>query len=758
MASIIDQIFQGVIPYTDNEALQSLGKIFGEQLLGVGATSSRLVTLSTALNPIYLGLLFIILAYIGVSGVVRTATDGKFLGRNWSSFGVPAMFMACVVLLTPVPTQNGATLGQVVFVKALKFGSNFADFTLMKVFDQAQSEAITYNLASEHIPQVNDQMKGAFVMYMCANQITQMGYGSKINYFLLLKNVCGLPADMVGLFSKFYILGNAGHVSNIQRDLDSIASATGLRFPAQVRYDPSAVERYTQNMTPISKQLNCHFTYFDTYFRNAVPAALATNAKITPLYPVPKIAIPNNPNPTADGVPVQVSNTLLAYNKPHLSAMWPEALNASYRCLLNPAILQAQAQLKDTYTTAAGSKVPWRAGWSNAALAISDELDTYKKAMNGSKLPLSMEVVATPKPSQLGDSLSDKKNQALLAASLNDIQEFTSGINNSPDQASQVLTSALAAISSVPGTPLDWTRIGATVILPVALANTNAMGNAGPQTIAQAAKLEKAKGFLNSLVGRASTITSAGLGKMSSLVAALFTKVSTALDFWQKKDKLVESVGGGGLLNPVGMAAKVVNGIANVLMPGPTTMMALSVLLLVVNVVVLLPQVVLLVVMLIWMAKAAVWYMIIPLATVLIALPNTRVGHDIWKSALAIILTPFLALLFYIVSLYIFDQMYASVIYWVFQPILEADGAWKTTVSILMQIFTGEIIFRFLAGVSLVVAVTVYMSMMILRGPDLITQSLGLRGSSGDLGDEFNSLRHRLDPAGKAGGLLKGGG
>lgn len=756
MASIIDQIFQGVIPYTENEALQSLGKIFGEQLLGVGATGSRLVTLSAALNPIYLGLLFMILAYIGVSGVVRTATDGKFLGRNWSSFGVPAMFMVCVVLLTPVPTQNGATLGQVVFVKGLKFGSNFADFTLMKVFDQAQSEAITYNLASEHIPQVNDQMKGAFVMYMCANQITQMGYGSKINYFLLLKNVCGLPADMVGLFSKFYVLGNAGHVTNIQNDLDAIASATGLKFPAQVRYDPSAVERYTQNMTPISKQLNCHFTQFNTYFRDKVPEALAIRAKITSLYPVPKIAAPNNPNSGQDGVPIQVSNTLLPYNKTHLSAMWPQALNASYRCVLNPEILRAQEALKETYTTQPGNRVPWRAGWSNAALAISDELDTYKSAMGKNKLPLSMEVVTTPNPSQLGDSLSDKKNQALLAASLGDIQEFTSGVNNSPDQAGQVLTSALAAATS--GTALDWTRIGATVILPVALTNMNAMANAGPQTAGQAARLARANSFLNSVVGRAATAASSGLGKAASLAATVFSKAHTAIEAWQKKDKLVESVGGGGLLNPVGMAAKIVNGIANVLMPGPTTMMALSVLLLAINIVVLLPQVVLLVVMLIWMAKAAVWYMIIPLATVLIALPNTRVGHDIWKSALAIILTPFLALIFYIISLYIFDQMYASVIYWIFQPILQADGFGSTVVSILMQIFTGEIVFRFLVGVSLIVAVTVYMSMLILRGPDLVTQSLGLRGSSGDLGDEFNSLRHRLDPAGKVGGLVKGGG
>ena len=751
MASIIDQVFQGVIPYAQNEALQNLGKIFGEQMLGVGSSTSRLVTLSAALNPIYLGLLFIILAYIGVSGVVKSTT-GKFLGQ-WSSFGVPAMFMLCVVLLTPVPSQNSATLGQVVFVKTLKFGSNFADFTLMKVFDAAQAEAITYNLSSEQIPQVNDQMKGAFVMYMCANQITQMGYGSRVNYFLLLKNVCGLPADMVGLYATNYTLGDKSRVDAINTGLNEITAATGLKLPPQVQYTTATVVGYTKSMTPITQQLNCHFTQFDTYFRNQVPTTLAATAKLTSLIPVAKIAGPNGTT-----VPTQVSNTLLAYNKPHLGAMWPQALHESYKCILNPAIIGAQEAAKSTYTTNPDMAVPWRSGWSNAALAISDELDGYKSAMSKSKLPLSMEVVTTPNVSQLGDSLTDKKNQSLLSSSLSDIQEFTSGINNTPDQASQVLASALAAATS--GTAMDWSRIGATVLLPVALANTNAMANAGPQTVAASAKLARASTFLNSLIGRTVTAAPNALGKMSSSAAAMFAKASNLIEAWQKKDKLVESVGGGGMLNPIGMAAKVINGIANVITPGPNTMMVLSILLLAVNVVVLLPQVILLVVMLIWMAKAAVWYMIIPLATVLIALPNTRAGHDIWKSAVAIALTPFLALIFYVISLYIFDQMYASVIYWVFEPIIRGsqNGIMSGIGSFLMQVFTGEIIFRFLAGISLIIATTVYMSMMIMRGPDLVTQSLGLRGSSGDLGDEFQALRQRLDPASKMRGMATGGG
>lgn len=746
MASIMDQIFQGVIPYTQNEAIQSLASIFGEQMLGVGGTSSRIVTLSAALNPIYLGFLFMILAYIGVSGVVRTAMDGKFLGRQWSGFGVPAMFILCVVLLSPVPTQNSATLGQVIFVKGLKIGSNAGDYTLMKVFDQSQAEAITYNLAAEHIPQVNDQMKGAFVMYMCVNQLNQMGYGTKVNYFLLLNKVCGIPADMVGLYADYFSLGDSASVGKINSDISKWSSLTGITLPPQVLYNPSNAVGYTKNMTAVSKQLQCHFNQFDTYFRTPVPANIAAASKISTINPVNRVLGPNN----SPDKPTQLSSTILKYNTPQISAMWAPALNASYKCVLNPVILGSQDAAKADFTTTPDMAVPWRSGWSNAALAISDELDTYKTAMGKGKLPLSMEVITTPNANVLGDSLTDKKNQALLASMLVDLQEFTSGINNSPDQASQVLSNVLSTATS--GTALDWSRVAATVLLPVALTNTANMNAAGPATAANAAKLKKVGIFMDSLVGKTATFAPAALGKIAATGAALFSKVGKALETWQKKDRLVADVGS---LPGIGMAAKVVNGVANVFMPGPTTVMVLSIFLLAVNVVVLLPQVILLIVKLIWMTKAAVWYFIIPVATVLIALPNTRVGHDIWKSALAIILTPFLALIFYVVSLFIFDQMYASVIYWIFQPILSSftTGIWSGLGSILMQVMTGEIIFRFLAGVGVIIATTVYMSMLILRGPDLITGTLGLKGSSGDLGEEFNSLRHRLDPTSRMRGM-----
>lgn len=171
-------------------------------------------------------------------------------------------------------------------------------------------------------------------------------------------------------------------------------------------------------------------------------------------------------------------------------------------------------------------------------------------------------------------------------------------------------------------------------------------------------------------------------------------------------------------------------------------MTILSIVVIALNAVVLLPQLVLLLVFLLWLARVAVWYMIIPLATVIIALPNTRAGYDIWKSALSIVITPILALIFYLVSLFLFDQMYSAVFTWIFSPIINADGKWSTSVSILEQLFTGELIFRLMMGFGVAIAVTMYMSMMILKGPDLVTRSLGLSGSSSDLGQDLENLRH----------------
>lgn len=750
MANIIDQIFQGVIAPSQNEALSNLTKVFGEQMLGVnGGAASMLVKLSATLNPLYIGLLFMILAYIGIGGTVRTAMDGKFLGRNWSGFGVPASFMLCIVLLSPIPTQSGATLGQVVFVKAVKIGSNAADFMLMKVFEVSavtdfKKDTATYSLIGEHIPQVNEQMKSALTMYMCGEQLKQMGYGTKINYFVILNEVCGIPGDMVGdpHYLDFYTLTD---VTKIQQDVDKWTALTGVTLPKAQRYDVTKVKDNASAKTPVSQQLECHFEQFRKVFQEKVPNKIAVDAKIPATAPIPTVAIPS-----------QINNKVLSFEDKAMGAVWSMALHKAYTCLMTNAF---KGKVADKYKAPQGTQdVPWRSGWSNAALAVSDELDDYKSSLTQGSLPLSMEVIKNPNPAMLGDSLMDKRNAAILSKMVLNLEQYTTNINSQPNTAShllaQYLTAAKATAANVanatPGSPIDYARIGANVVLPAYAHAATQFANANLIDGAPADKADKARktmAFMNNIIGKSSLVGPMGVGKFTQVGAQMFAVMSNWMGKKEVADEAAKS-SAAALPMGLGMIVAVVKGAVSLAMPGPTTMMALSIALIFMNIVVLLPQVILLVVMLIWLVKAAVWFMIIPLATVLIALPGTRVGHDIWKSALAIIVTPLLALTFYLISLFISDQMYMTVLFWIFEPIIRKgqEGVGWGLIEVFKQVLTGELIFRVLAGIVLFVTVTVYMSMLILKGPDLVTQSLGLRGSSGDLGDEFSQLRGKLDP------------
>lgn len=771
MASIIDEIFSGVVPFINNQALDGLAKIFGKKMLNEGSDVGSLVQLSAALNPVYLGLLFIILAYIGIGGVVRTAMEGTFLGRQWNSFGVPAMFMACVVLLSPVPSRGSATLGQVIFVKAVVFGSNFADYILKTTFTLAGQNSYvkdSYSLIPQYIPGVNNQMRGSFLTYYCARQITQMGYGSKAEYFVLLNKVCGVPGDMTGLYAKYYALdASKGNVKAIQDRLNQF-KMDGLDVPVFNGYAVDKIVTASTTLTATSKQMNCHFQQFDSSFSAPALESVRVAGNITPL---PGIAPITGVGGSTSNIPTQINSRILKLNEPAIAGMWSKALYDSYGCLRSQVYQNQLVESTEAGTPGATGKEPWRLGWTNAALAISEELEDYKSAQSGVTIPLSIEVVQRPNPELLGETLLDKKNRTLLNDELLKLDQFLTGPNNPIDKSQEVVMDITS--KGYVATAADWGRAATTVFFANGVSKANdalskaaiaqAAINKGAGTLADhdiVKKGQRVEKFMNTLVGKTTSVTAVGLGKMTSLAGKSMLFIYNKLALFAKKDKAAASLSN---IPVVGWIASGVNTVANLLAPGPAIMEALSYMLVAMNAIVLLPQLVLLVVMLIWMVKAAVWFMIIPLATVLIALPNTRVGHDIWKSALAIALTPMLALIFFLVSLTITDQMYMQVLYWVFQPIIykwdsgsNGLGGLAAAGEIVMQILTGEILFRLLLGLGLAGATTVYLTMLVLRGPDLVCRSLGLSSSSGDLGEGFDEMRGGI--RGKLAGAMGRGG
>lgn len=754
MASIIDVIAQGVATPELNKAVLALTSIFGEKLINGTGAASMLVNLSAALNPVYIGLLFMVLAYIGIGGVIKTAQDARFLG-NWSSTGVPGMLMLCIVLLSPIPTQNGVTMGQYLFVKSLKFGSNFADYLLFKVFDTAGQVAAqqteTYSLAQEHLPQVNTQMSSALLMYICGENLKAMGYGAKVDYFLLLKNVCGIPGDLHGVnavsgftpnYQSYFMLDKA-NVDAEQQSLNALAAAAGLPPIQQNYYTFDAVNQNAAvnggKGSPATQQLACHFNSFKNHFGQLSPEVTAASK-------VSGFGIKSHTGPK----PKQVNSTVIPVNIPALEAAWALALNSSYQCILNSAL---QGQIKEVYTPteadtgAQNSGAPWRSGWVDSALSIQDSLEKYKSVAKNTEFPLLMNSISNPDYARLGDTLTDKKNAQSLMKGSTEVYDFLMRPDNSPSK----IADALAMARSQKLADSGGTGAAGIVMNNSELARMVAIGalstriNATNRLVANMNKAQQSSMLtkvFNSLLGKGATLIPAALGATSKVAVQAISRVHAAIERKTKLEEIAKDAGSAQIAGfSVGKLFSIGKAVYNFIKPSAGMMAILSGIVIALNAIILLPQLILLLVLLLWMARAAVWFMIIPLATVIIALPNTRAGHDIWKSALSIILTPLLAVIFYLVSLFLFDQMYSSVFSWIFAPIVSANGDFSG-LALLEQIFTGEIIFRLMMGFGVAIAVTMYMSMMILKGPDLVTRSLGLSGSSGDLGQDLENLRN----------------
>ncbi len=752
--SIIDDISSGIIPFDSNRALNALTDVLGPHLITGAGEVSKLVLLTSALNPIYIGLLFIILAYIGVGGVVNSAMEGRFLGR-WSSVGVPSMFILCIVLLSPVPSQSGATLGQVVFIKSVKFGSNLADYMLKAYMDKhtvdPAGNTITYSLYRKQLEQVNTQMKVALQQYVCGEQLKTMGYGSTVNYFVLLNEVCGLPADIIGNeqygYFNYYTLGNDQAIQNINNSIAQLRTFTGVQdLPSQGKYDTANVKT-SQKLSQASAQLGCYLTQFKKRMSTPLDANIARSAKLATKSPI-------SAAPSVGSVSIQqINNNMLTLNQEAMGAVWAPALYDSYKCIMNDALGGQQKTEVSIDKSALSKNAPWREGWVSAALVINDDVQAYDKANAAAALPLSFETFKPPQYERLGDTLMDKQNIGFLLKQLADMSFFITRENNYPSKAEAALSDVLTT-SNGKAVEADWTRIAIGTVTFEALKQTAL--NVNTMDIKEAEKFArnspKLASFLQSAIGQKLATSATAPGNMTKLVVLTGKWMHGILNKTMNVAETAESTAS--KIPVLGAIVSAVKGAATVTLPNPTILKVLLVSLTLFNAVVLLPQLMLLLVMLVWMVRTAVWFMIIPLATVLIALPNTRVGHDIWKSALGIVITPALALLFYLISINVFDTMYGALFSWVFEPLFHSfqNGALSFGMELLTQIVGGEVFFRIFLAIGVAVMSNLYLGMLIVRGPDMVMGALGMR-SSGDLGNELYDVRGNLntmgDPTGK---------
>ncbi len=223
------------------------------------------------------------------------------------------------------------------------------------------------------------------------------------------------------------------------------------------------------------------------------------------------------------------------------------------------------------------------------------------------------------------------------------------------------------------------------------------------------------------------------------------TKVT--LDDAKKVQILGTSIGA------VGAAANFIAGIFN--SPGFAEILGLSIIIL--NIITLGPQVAMAIALILWLVQVVAWFLMIPISTLIIAIPNTNVGHSSWRQALALALTPCMIMLFYLVSLFVNDMVIDISTTAIFQPYIKEfasvanssgaafalDSA-KMMAGFILDIFTGELLFRIIAWAVLLTIGFTFSLMLIIRGPNWFFQKVGLNSNMGELGGDFESASHRL--------------
>ena len=137
-------------------SVQLLAKLFGSWVLnlyggsGQGVTEvSTPITLFAALIGMAGWTLFLILAgYVGIVGLIKSATDGEFLGRDWSATWVLARVLAALVLSAPISATGsgsgiGISVGQSLVIRAAMLSSAAADIVWGKTLAALAQERIS---------------------------------------------------------------------------------------------------------------------------------------------------------------------------------------------------------------------------------------------------------------------------------------------------------------------------------------------------------------------------------------------------------------------------------------------------------------------------------------------------------------------------------------------------------------------------------------------------------------------------------------
>lgn len=684
----LSSINTGIVPIDDNWALQYLRLLFGPQLLGMQSDGyiPLLVLVSGALAPLYLSILLFMFMYIGGQGVVKTAMEGEFLGRRWNSIGVPAVMMLCVILLTPVPSQNGVCMGQYLYVRILKLGSNLADIIMVTTTNADKMTKTKTNVLDDTgkammLSNVVDRRLSGFMPVMiCSEELLQAGFNKRTDYPALLKDVCKVPGEMLNYFGA----------------------------PA---------EPATQNYNVQYKQeIFCYKQAFDEL-------------------------------QLKHGAFVNVNKTLELY-KSKIGPAWRNIVDNASICMVNGL------KVTDSSFFSFLNSRPTNHGWAsfaNFGSQLNDASATYEAQFDYSPVP----IIDTVK---LGSSTSAVQTR-------NNINTLVSGFNATaiPDRQN-----AMRGVLQATGRS------------ELSLNNRNGPANLGVATVQasvgiigaykfldrQSAEMYKRASDLDALerasngadLGSARAYNSANKftgfvtsiaekpGRMLQSIGDLGRKFKTAFLAWKSakiaKTAAAESVSGIPGISGIAKAANTLMDVTSVMIDIPAVQTLLMAVFWLMAAAPLLPNVIFALAIFLWLVRCATWFLAIPLATLIVAIPETNVGHSSWREALALALTPAVMVIIYIVSLMSMDLLISILFDGMFSVYID-KGTVLGIANFITDLFTGEALVRLVVFLMGMVIGLIFTSTFILKGADWLFNTIGLRGAHSDLG-EMGQLQEKV--------------
>lgn len=818
MAFITEIFGTGVVSPENNEALQRLSSLLGTKLIfgttfatGPGGqamaagndNNTLLLLLSSALGPVYLAMLFLILAWIAVGGTAKSAMDGEFLGRDWSTIGVPASLIFSVILLSPVPQGigggGGLTMAQVIYVRAIVLGSNFGDLVLKTAYEQSNIQASNEAAArqslsdpagaakvrSETYKQVSTRMQKYLGNYLCAEQLIASGVNRQYTYYMSLTGTCKIPKDAQYLYNDYFNFSFKRWTGQMDASGNPVYQAVTVAKPSNVR---AAGDKNTS-----AREYVCYYKAFQqTYTQpGQVTGTTLSGLGVSPYYAgvtTPSI-YPSSKSPT---IIKDAGSDMkeIKLDKDVMIAGWMQAVSTAVQCL--EGSVPHNSGFIDHYTGRAAAamgmsseqQLPWIRGWSTAARFMKTELNNAN-AYPGTPLPLEADIeapdIASATKTQGGPvlraSLDTLKSQVDgLAKPVNDlVNTVVSSVNseigqklaaNCANAADRALCEAEQAAQGAGGGSIAMPGHGNytdTRRLVGAAAMTGVIGSMVGNPRGQAAMAENfanifktgvGSSFLrqlaNTLSEKAATATIKGpgqnltaLGRAASYLRGALTTAKMTKDTAEEVTRNLSNQPGVGAVAAIGGAAgRTVLGKAMAIFSQPGMATILFTCLTVMNIMALAPEIAMTLALLIWLLRVAAWFLIVPISAVLIALPKTNVGHNAWKEGLALALTPGITMLFFIVSMLMFDIVIDVSWAAMAQPYLVAmensilGGAGK----FLIDLLTGEIVYRILALTALLCMGFFFTIYLILRGPSWALQRLGLSGD-----DEFSRQTQQME-------------